>query len=99
MKIVDQVIDSVNEMVAKPASAANLKSGDNVIYKKEHKNGGMMGSVVMVRGDKVDLKLGKATMIDVPVSDLMYVDAKYAFHVGTPSADVPAAEANPAAVI
>ena len=99
MKIVDQVIDHVNEMVAKPIGGIDsIKAGDVVIFKKEHACGDMMGAIIGIHKERstVDVKVGNANKIDVPLSDLMAIDAKYAFHVGVPSAGVDSPEANPA---
>jgi len=59
--------------------AADLKPGDNVVFKKGHEFEGLLGYVVNVNStnNTVDLKIGKSTRVSVPASDLDKLDAAY----------------------
>lgn len=70
----DQVVTMMDEALAKPiGSAKDLKAGDNVMYKDGTDCAGMVGYIVQIRPEsgKVDLKFGKATRMDVDVSQLL----------------------------
>ena len=69
--------DVLNEFVATSEfedirSLDDLISGDVVMYKEGTKHAGMVGRVVNMHQElnTVDLKVGNATRVDVPLSDL-----------------------------
>lgn len=69
-----EVTKLMNEVSAKEViTEADLKSGDNVMYKQGTEFAGMMGFVVQTRPGKVDIKLGKSIRVDVPVGDIVIV--------------------------
>lgn len=89
-KIADKLINTVHEMVSKPMPAiGDLKGAETVIFKKDHKEcAGMMGAVINIRKESgtVDVKVGNANRLEVPLTDLELVDAKYAFAPGASEA-------------
>jgi hypothetical protein len=57
-------------------SMSNIKEGDEVKYKAGHRDEGMVGRVAGLHPERnmVDLKVGNATRVDVPISDLLRID-------------------------
>lgn len=85
-----QISMMMDEAMTSPLSSANAKSGMQVMYKPGTEFEGMVGFLVNVKGDKVDLKLGKSTRVDVPMSDLLAFEGT---QVGSPKSEP---EAKPA---
>lgn len=77
-------------------SVGDLKSGDWVIYKDGHPLAGTTGIVIETHPDAstIDMKVGKATKMGVPASDLMSIptpgggDTKVGTDVPSPQKDV-----------
>lgn len=61
-------------------SADSLKPMDNVTFKKGTEHEGQLARVVDVNKGQntVNLKMGSATLVDIPVSDLLLTDASAA---------------------
>lgn len=78
-KHVLDVMKTIQEVDGKPISnAADLKSGQNVIFKQGTPHAGLLGIVIgPTPGEpgKVDLKVGKQTSIGVSVGDLLWVSS------------------------
>lgn len=72
-----EVIRVMDELAGDPiGSAGDLKSGQNVIFRKDHPNAGMLGIIIgPTKGQDghVDLKVGKATRVGIPIADLLTV--------------------------
>lgn len=87
MSKASNVIKVMNELSGSPiGSIKDLKLGANVIYKAGHPLQGMLGIVLNMKADAgtVDLKIGRATRVAVPISDLLSVASPGA-GIGSPN--------------
>lgn len=79
------VIKMMTEASAREITGpGDVKAGDQVMFKKGTPYEGMVGFIVQIRPDsgKVDLKFGKATRMDVPLSDLLKVENTHSIAKG-----------------
>ena len=76
MKALDKLTKLVTEAKQSPLSWEDAKAGVNVIFKEGTPHAGMMGFIVQTHPERktVDLKFGKATKMDVSISDLIKVE-------------------------
>ena len=75
MNLVNKVEQLTNEANLKAITSIDMvKEGDQVMFKKGTAYAGMAGFIVNKHADSVDLKFGKATRMEVPLSDLMLID-------------------------
>lgn len=77
MSKASDVLKIMNELAGDSiGSAADLKSGQNVIFKQGHPNAGLLGIIIgPTPGEpgKVDLKVGKQTSVGIDIGDLLKV--------------------------
>lgn len=94
MSTAKMVLDGLAEAGGSPVKGiADLKPGDNVMFKSGHPLEGLVGFIVQIHPEAstVDLKFGKGTRMAVPISDLLKLEGTH--NIGSPTVKVAAVAA------